>query len=133
VALPLSPESGRIEAKGTTMGNRYQTALDDGSTEQQYRELLASVGASDELSSWLIENLTDAQFDSLAAFSRGGAGDETGPAERPSGIAAACLRAMRKMPHLRTGQHGLSARELQKCNAKGIDPAKYAANKARMM
>lgn len=49
-----------------------------------------------------------------------------------SSIAAACLRAVKKMPHMQAGQYGLTAREMQKCKAKGIDPKKYAATKASM-
>jgi hypothetical protein len=56
--------------------------------------------------------------------------------EEASPIAAACLRAVKGMPHLATPHHAsdrdrLTERELEKCKAKGIDPAKYSAVKAR--
>lgn len=57
--------------------------------------------------------------------------------EDANAVAAAVKEAFKIVrdttPHLRTSRnpHGLSDREIAKCKAKGVDPARYAAMKAR--
>lgn len=113
-------------------------------------KFLQGLGITDLLAHWMVTNLTDDQFTSMTATLGGppqGGPEAPDKSEttkdataarlyRTASVTAACLRALSSMPHLRAktkSAHGLTERELQKCKARGIDPAKYAATKTASM
>lgn len=99
-------------------------------------DFLERLGIEGALAKWLVENLSNEQFGAFESFMRSRKPDVSAKAARrrrkPSpAVVAACARALEKMPHVQAAKLGLSTREIQKCNARGIDPAKYAAVKAQ--
>lgn len=130
------PETQRITGKRTAMNTRQRAATapaEDIKLSDRWA-FLASLGIEDLLAHWMITNLSESQFGSLTTtFSRPaskGVVEAKSRAQRSAAIAAACVRSVKQMSHLQAGRQGLTERELQKCKAKGIDPAKYAATKA---
>lgn len=89
--------------------SRKRASADDDAVVAARWNFLADFGIEGLLAHWMMTNLTDAQFESMRnAVSRTG---------------------QRSVEAAARGRHGLTARELEKCRARGVDPAKYATMK----
>lgn len=103
-------------------------AGDDAAAAALARRLSKELEVPGPVANWLAAN--------LGANVLGRMFDEVGAAQAQAAFARRVAHVVQGFPHLRAAKsnpHGLTARELQKCKAKGIDPEKYAATKRLMM